>query len=424
MKRNPIKWLAAIAAAAILAGCGGSSTNVNDARVRTFNAVVDAEPLDLLVTDSVLFGAVAPGTLTNYDTTSPGGRVLKVRSTLAGTPILSQASATFVPEQRQTVIMRGLRGAIAPVNLVDETTDAANGKFKLRALNLSFDTTSYDIYVGSADIAAATPTYSAMPYAGLVDYAEVDSGTGRVITITLAGTKDVVFRSGPLDFAERERSTVAIYPSRSGRLVNAALLRETGGGVLSNPVARLRLVNGIPGATLDLKSGGAALQSAVAYSQASAYAETPSGARTLQIEATNVPGTAIATLAATLEGGRDLTALAWGSLTQPRLLLLADDNTIPAAASVRLRVVNALGDNVAVNGLVNFVNRAPALAAGTAAPYVTLAAGTAHTVAFTTTDGTSTIATVTTGPLVAGTVQTVYLLGTSSAPVARVVTDR
>ena len=423
MNRNLMQWVAALAAAVILAGCGGSSSNVDDARVRTFNAVIDAEPLDLLVTDSVLFGAVPTGTLTDYAETDAGTREIKVRSTLAGQPVLSQASATFFPGQRQTVILRGLRGAIAPASLVDETTDAASGKFKLRALNLSFDIASYDIYVGSADIAAATPTFAGMLYGGLIDYIEVDAGS-RVVTFTLAGTKDVVYRSAPLEFAERERATLAIYPARAGRLVNAALLRENGGSVLPNPLARLRLVNGIPGATLDLKAGGAALQSAVPYSQASAYAETASGARPLQIEATNVPGTALASLAATLAGGGDHSALAWGSLAQPRLLLLPDDNTVPATASVRVRLVNALGDNVAVNGLVNFVNRAPALAAGTASPYVTLAGGTTHTVTFTTTDGTSVIATVTTGPLVAGTVQTIYLLGTSAAPVARVVTDR
>jgi hypothetical protein len=423
MNRKLMQWVAALAAAAILAGCGGSGTNVDKARVRTFNAVVDAEPLDLLVTDSVLFGAVPSGGLTDYADTDPGTRVLKVRSTLPPLSVLTQASANLFPGQRQTVILRGLRGAIAPASLVDETTDAAGGKFKLRALNLSFDTASYDIYVGSTDIASATPTFAGMLYGGLIDYIEVDAGT-RVVTFTLAGTKDAVYRSPPLDFAERERATIAVYPARAGRLVNAALLRESGGSVLANPLARVRLVNGIPGATLDLKAGGAALQSALAYSQASPYAETAAGARSLQVEATNVPGTAIASLAATLAGGRDHSALAWGSLAQPRFALLADDNTVPAPASIRLRVVNALGDDVPVNALVNFVNRAPALGAGSAAPYVTLAAGAAHAVTFTSTDGTTVIATVSTGPLVAGTVQTVYLLGTSAAPLARVVTDR
>ena len=423
MNRTLVQWVAALAAAALLAGCGGSSSNVGKAKVRTFNAVVDSEPLDLLVSDSVLFGSVPTGNLTAYAETDPGTRVLKVRSTLAGQSVLSQASAALIQDQRQTVFLRGLRGAIAPASLVDETTDASSGKFKLRALNLSFDTASYDIYVGSADISSATPTFTAMTYAGVLDYVEVDAGS-RVITFTLAGTKDVVYRSSPLDFAERERATIAVYPARGGRLVNAALLRESGGSVLANPLARVRLVNGIPASTLDLKAGGAALQSAVAYSQAGAYVETASGARSLQVEATNVPGTALASLAATLEGGRDHSALAWGSLSQPRLLLLADDNTVPAAASIRLRLVNALGDNVAVNGLVNFVNRAPALAAGSASSYATIAAGTEHTVTFTSTDGTRVIATVTTGPLVAGTVQTVYLLGTSAAPVTRVVTDR
>ena len=81
-EQKPREWVAALAAAAILAGCGGSSSNPNDARVRTFNAVVDSEPLDLLVTDSVLFGAVPAGGLTDYADTDAGVRVLKVRSTL------------------------------------------------------------------------------------------------------------------------------------------------------------------------------------------------------------------------------------------------------------------------------------------------------------------------------------------------------
>ena len=423
MNRNLIKWTAALAAAAILAGCGGSSNSVGKARVRTFNAVVDAEPLDVLVSDSLLFAAVPAGGLTAYTEGDPGQRVVKVRSTLAGAAVLSQATTTFAADQRQTVFLRGLRGAIAPASLIDETTDPAAGKFKLRAINLSFDTASYDIYVGSADIASATPTFPGLLYAGAIDYIELDAGS-RVVTFTVAGTKDVVFRSSSLDFAASERATLAIYPARSGRLVNAALLRDASGGVIANPLARVRLVNGISGATLDLKAGSEVLQSAVVYPQASAYGETTSGARTLRIEATNVPGTTLASLSATLEGGRDHSALAWGTPAQPRLSLLADDNTVPPAASVRLRVVNALGDNIAVNGLVNFVIRAPSLAPGTAAPYVTLAAGTDHTVSFTTTDGTSVIATANTGPVVAGTVQTVYLLGTRAAPVARVVTDR
>ncbi|MEO7744425.1 MAG: DUF4397 domain-containing protein [Usitatibacter sp.] len=423
-KRSLTRSLGALlAAATLLAGCGGSGGGADPARVRTFNAVADSEPLDLLVSDNLIAAAVAPGTLTGYSDVDQGTRVVKVRSTSPGASVISQASVNFLAGVRQTIVLRGLRSSVAPVSLSDTAAVSAAGKFKLRALNLSFDTTVYDIYVGSDDIAAATPVFAGMSYGGLIDYLELDAGS-RVVIFTLAGTKDVVYRSASVEFAEREQATVAIYPARSGRLVNAALLRDSGGSVLANSRARLRLVNGIPGATLDLKAGGAAVQSAVVYSQASDYAETASGARALQVEATNVPGTALASLSATLQPARDHTALAWGVPGQPRLLLLADDNTIPVSASVRLRVVNALGDNVAVNALVNFVSRAPALAAGSAAPYVTLAASVDNTLTFTTTDGTAVVASLGTGALAAGTVATVYLLGTSAAPVARLVTDR
>lgn len=422
-KSNLTQGLAALlAAATFLAGCGGSGGGTEQARVRAFNAVVDSEPLDLLASDIVVTGAVAPGTLTGYSGVDPGTRVVKVRST-ATSAIISQSNVTFLGGVRQTVFLRGLRGSVAAVTLTDDATDAASGKFKLRALNLSFDSAIYDIYVGTDDISAATPTFAALRYAGVIDYLELDAGS-RVIIFTLTGTKDVVYRSSALDFAAGERATLSVYPARSGRLVNAALLRDSGGSVLANSRARLRLVNGIPGATLDLKAGGTAVQSAVVYSQASAYAETASGSRALQVEATNVPGTALASLTATLEPARDHTALAWGVAGQPRLLLLADDNTVPNPASARLRMVNALGDNLAVNALVNFVSRAPSLAAGSATAYVTLTAGADSTVTFTTTDGTRVIASLATGALADGTVHTVYLLGTSAAPVARLVTDR
>ncbi len=422
-KRNLTHWLAALAAAAtFLAGCGGSSSGAEQVRVRTFNAVVDSEPLDLLVSDGVVAGAVAPGTLTGYSEIDQGTRVVKVRSTTTQA-IISQSNVVFIGGVRQTVFLRGLRGTVAAVALNDDASDSASGKFKLRALNLSFDSAIYDIYVGTDDISAATPAFAGMSYAGLIDYTELDAGS-RVIIFTLTGTKDVVYRSTAVDFASGERATLAIYPARSGRLVNAALLRASGGSVLANARARVRLVNGIPGAILDLKVAGAAVQSALVYRQASAYAETASGSRALQVEATNVPGTALASLTATLEAARDHSALAWGTAAQPRLLLLADDNTVPAPSSARLRVVNALGDNVPVNVLVNFVSRAQSLVAGSATAYVTVVPAADNTVTFTTPDGTRVIAALNTGALADGTVHTVYLLGTSAAPLATLVTDR
>ena len=417
-------WLAAaIAALALLSGCSGDEGGNDPATVRTFNAVVDTEPVDLLIGETVVAPALAPGIVTPYGQVDSGQRVVRVRSTLAGATNLSQATLNFFPDTRQTIVLRGQRSAIAILQLNDDTADPAAGKFKLRVMNLSFDTASYDVYVGNGDIATATPAVSALAYGTLADFIELDAGS-RVIVYTLTGTKDVVFRSEPLTFAEREKVSIAIQPSRSGRLVNAALLRANEGGVVNNTQSRLKLVNGIPGAVLDIKSNGSLVQTGVVYSGASSYAETPAGARTLQLEATNVPGTAMATLAATLDPGRDHSALAWGTLSAPRLLLLTDDNTVAVLNNAKLRFVNALADNAPVDVLVNFVGRHSSFAAGTASAYGTVPSGRSHTITFTAPGGTSVIATVDTGTVAAGGVYTVYLVGSSAAPIARLVTDR
>ena len=103
MNRNLIKWMAALTAAAILAGCGGSSNTIGKARVRTFNAVVDAEPLDLLVTDSVLFGANVSVRDHDHGFTEP--RVHRLRQPLVCAPV---EIGDFVWAGQNAVILKGV----------------------------------------------------------------------------------------------------------------------------------------------------------------------------------------------------------------------------------------------------------------------------------------------------------------------------
>lgn len=415
--------LAAFLAAILLAaGCGGSGGGAGSSQLRVLNAVTGSEPLEVLVANELAVNNVAFGATSAYVQVREGAQPIAVRPSGGGATI-AQATANLGGDQRHTLMLYGTRSAIGIVQLGDETGDPAAGKFKLRLVGLAPDPGPLDIYVvASPDITSATPSFSAFAYASTVDFTELDAGERHVVA-AVAGTKQVVLRSGPIAFADRDKVTLALLPAGGARLVNAALLRAAGTTPIANAQARLKVVNAIPGATYDFLADGAALASALAYSQASAYEAIPAGTRTVRVQASNVPGTTIASLDAALAPARDHSLFAWGTLSAPTLAFLADDNTAAPAGSARLRFVNALGDRVAVDVLVNFVRRVSSLQPGTTAAHTTGGLNT-QTVTFTTAGGTATLASVDVAGFAAGSVHTVYLVGTSSAPIARLVTDR
>jgi hypothetical protein len=187
----------------------------------------------------------------------------------------------------------------------------------------------------------------------------------------------------------------------------------------------VKAVNAIPDApALNFKADAATLLSSVPFGGGSSYVTTTSGARTLQLEAANVPGSNIATLSRSLDPALDYSLLAAGALGQPELVAFIDDNTLPASGYARVRFVNASPDRASVDALVNFASQASSIAYKGTSDYFQFLQADDYNITFSTPGGVTAIAALTPVQLLSGAVYSAYLVGTSTSPQIRLVRDR
>jgi len=422
-------WAAALAAALVLvAGChnGGHAQNSTD--LRALNAVIDAEPLDVLVDDDAKISGVALGQTSSTTEFDSGTRDVKIRSSTNGS-ILAEKSMALNSGAVNTLVMYGKRGSIGTLLLQDSTNSPTSGKFRVRGVGLSADAGAVDLYVVAGAVTDVAATIPGVTYLNSSAYTELSPGSFSII-MTTSGTKEVVFQSTPQAFSDGASYTIGVFPSAGGKLVSAWMLTEGGSGVyLTNPVARVKVVNAIPDSpTLNFKADGTTLLSNVPFTGSSSYVSLATGNRTLQLEAANVPGTIIASSTQAIQSARDYTVMALDTFAAPRLVTLADDNTFPTAGFAKVRFVNALSSAASVDVLVNFASQASGLAYGSASAYSQLAANTAqatgYTITFSSPGGVQVIATLNDVELDSSLVYTAILLGPANAPQVKLLRDR
>ena len=406
-----------------LASCGGSGRPQNSVDVRMFNAVADAEPLDLLVDDSpastgIPFAAAGPYSNFNF-----GTRPVKVRSSTTG-EVLAQVNASFGPNGIYTMMVVGTRSAATALPMNEDNAQLTAGRIRLRLMGAAPGLGGLDLYITpTIDISAATPQVAGVPFSAVGTYVNLDAGS-YAITITENGTKEILFQTLPQEFSSNTRATIAALSSSGGKLVSAVLLPTLGESrALGNTLSRVKAVNAVPGSTpYNFRSDGALVFASVPYQANSDYVSSGSGSRALRLEPANVPGSTAATLAATLQPARDHTIVAAGTAASPRLIVFTDDNTAPATGLARVRFANVRADGIAVDVRRNGAAAVAAVGAGTATSAIALTGGEAQTIDF-----------VAAGSVVASTgsvafdangVYTVYLFGTASSLSARIVRDR
>ena len=90
----------------------------------------------------------------------------------------------------------------------------------------------------------------------------------------------------------------------------------------------------------------------------------------------------------------------------------------------KLRFANAMVGSAGTDVLVNFASQTTGLAYTSASAYYSLGPSTSYTITFTTPGGVTALATLSGVEIDAGGVYTAYLLGTTTAPQARLVRDR
>lgn len=424
-------WAALGAALLLLAGChnGGHAQNSTD--MRAVNAVIGSDPLDVLVAGDVKFTGLAYGSTSSFAEFSSGSQEVAVRSTPSHA-VFYDKTLSLNGGASTTLLIYGSSSSMSAIQLADDITSPdtapASGNFKVRAAGLSVDSGPVDVYVvQGTDISNTPATIGAVALSNVSGYAEATAGTYRLI-FTVAGTKDVLFTSPAQALAAGAVYTVAVLPSGGGKLANALLLLQGASGsgtLLPNPNGRVKAVNAVPDSTaFNFKADGQTLLSSVPFGGSSSYVPLATGSRTLQLEASNVPGTVIASLPQQVDPARDYTAVAVNLTPQARLVTFTDDNTLPAAGFAKLRFANALVDSGGADVLVNFASQVSGLAYKGASSYYTFAPALNYTITFATPGGVSVIATLAPAELDAGGIYTAYLIGTAGAPQVRLVRDR
>src|SRR5215471_11792058 len=97
---NKSRWfplLACLAFVLSLAGCHNSGQGQNTTNLRVLHAVLDAEPLDVLVNGSVKAPAVALNSASQYSNFGSGTQDTQIRSTQGGA-ILLDKSIVYAPD--------------------------------------------------------------------------------------------------------------------------------------------------------------------------------------------------------------------------------------------------------------------------------------------------------------------------------------
>jgi hypothetical protein len=424
-------WAAPVAAMLLLTGCHNSGHAQNSTDMRAVNAAIGSDPLDVLVAGDVKFTGLAYGSTSPFAEFSSGSQEVAVRSTPSHA-VFFDKTLNFNSGANSTLLIYGASGNISAIQLADDITSPdtppASGNFKIRAAGLSTDSGPVDVYVTqAADISNVPATIGAVALSNVSGYAEESAGSYRII-FTVAGTKDILFTSPAQNLAAGTVYTVSVLPSGGGKLANALLLTQGANGsgtLLPNPNGRIKAVNAVPDSSgLNFKADGQTLLSSVPFGGSSSYVPLATGSRTLQLEASNVPGTVIASLPQQVDPARDYTAVAVNLVSQAQLVTFTDDNTLPPAGFAKLRFANALVDSSGVDVLVNFASQVSGLAYRSASSYYTFAPALNYTITFATPGGVSVIATLTPAELDAGGIYTAYLIGTASAPQARLVRDR
>jgi hypothetical protein len=422
-------WLAALCAVMVLAaGCHNGGHAQNSTEMRAINAVAGVGSIDILVDDDVKVAGLAFGATSPFSEFSDGTHDVKVRSSTTQT-VLSDKSLSFGSGANTTLLAFGSAGTVSTVALVDDTASpSTSSNFKLRVAGSASDAGPVDVYVTqSADISTAPPTVAGLAVGVVGDFIEAPAGNYRIF-VTVAGTKDVLLQTPAQALAGNTAYTFAVVSAGGGKLVNGILLVQGSGGsgtFLANPFGRIKAVNAVPDSSaFNFKVDGATLLSNVPFAASSSYVTVASGARTVQVEASNVPGTIVASLPLQVDSARDFTVAAVNNLGNAQLAAFIDDNSFPAVGLAKLRFVNLMVGSPGVDVLVNFASQTTGLAFRTASAYYSLAPSTTYTITFTTPGGVSVIASLSPVEIDAGGVYTAYLLGTPGAPLARFARDR
>jgi uncharacterized protein DUF4397 len=410
--------IAALALTALVAGCGSKSNSAGSGNVRVLNAVLDVSALNVTVGNNTLVTGLAFEGLTTYKSVDGGTQEIKVSVPGSATNLID-ISYPLSSGQNYTYVIYGPSTAATAVLLSDSVSPAPNtGQFDLRVTDAAAGSVAVDVYLTApgAPLDNATPAVGNVAFGTSSVFAQLNIGT-FAIRITSHNSKDVIYDSGAVTFADKASYNLIVYTKGSSTLVNAALLNidDAGSGAVKNTsLAQFKAVHAAPGtAAINVRVDGTVALANIPYLAASGYQGVTAGAHTVTIETVTAPGATIASANPPFAPATDASVVLTGFPGAQTAFVLADTNLPGTVGYARVRFVNASPDVGPVDVLVNFGKRVSNLASGTASNYIELAEDT-YVVNFDVANSTTVVLSLPAVAVTAARTYTIYLVGGAS----------
>ncbi len=402
-----------------LAGCGKNKANSSTANIRFLHVSPDSGQLHVVLnTDTSNFASnLAYETATSYQSIGSGAQEVKVISATGASQI--DNSYSFSSGSSYSLVIFGSASATGALLITDGTTAPASGNFRFRLADVATGTTPVDIYALSTgtDLLSSTPKISGIGAGGTSGYVEIAQGDYRLV-ITAQNSKEPIYDSGVRTYSNSTSFTVVAYSAESAKLVNAISLIDDSAGSSSlsaNPYARIKTVHAAPDLNfIDLLLNGNVTFSDIPYKGVSSYVTVASGSKNVQVQATNVPGSFIASANSTFTGGRDYSVITTDVQGVGKLIVLPDVNLPPTAGNVSVRFVNATVDTASIDVLVNFAKQVSGLALNTSSSYLVISPSNTYALTFNTAGTTTAVLTLPSVELDANGIYTIYVVGGSA----------
>jgi hypothetical protein len=421
--------LAAVAASLLLGGCLGGSGNATfaDGYYRFIHVSPFSDDVSISVGGNAVVGSLAYHGSVPYVELSWGTRPIEVQS-VSGDTTYVNSTIPVASNGHYSYFLYGGGSSLTAFTLRDDVSDAPAGAFYLRAINLATGIGAVDVYLLPPDTGTEgnAANFTALAYVGTTGFTPFPIGDYSVV-VTPTGTNEVIYDSGLHTFAANDKTTLLVFATGSGKLVNGALLQNDASGTtnfIDNPSARFKFLGAATDVQpLDLLIDNTVALSDVPYGGLADYAAIASGNRGVKIQPTSNPGAYLYDQTQAFAAGTDnsLAAYSVQGTGNVGLIAMQDDNLPPPSGKVKLRVVNASSDSTVYDLYANSALLVSGLAAATASSYQVLDPAT-YKLSFDPT-GTSTPAATVDATLEADKVYTLYAYGRSGAAVAKITED-
>jgi hypothetical protein len=233
------------------------------ARVRVLHLSPDAPKIDLYVDGTSTLTAVPFKTATKHAQVPAGTHTVEIRpaGSANGNP-LATARATLTPDAAYTLAAVGPAAKLQVMVLKDDFTAPPAGKAKLRGIDASPQSPPIDIAIAGGPV-----LFHDLTFPEATPFATVKAGS-MALEVRMAGTKQVVFKSGARPLPAGAILTVAGTVSPSGTIEVLPILDAAGagatprGGIATGaggtaPADGIRLAGPLTAAGLALLVGGA-----------------------------------------------------------------------------------------------------------------------------------------------------------------------